>query len=298
MAEQFNRVGLLAKPSPSVRETLQTLIGYLLTSGHEVVLDQSAAELMGQPRLDCLAAEELVQQADLIITIGGDGTLLGAARLLAELQTPLLGINLGRLGFLADISPQQINHSLDRILAGDFEEEQRFMLSTEIVQQGEVKHSALALNDAVIHKWNSARMIEFETYVNGRFVDRQRSDGLIIATPTGSTAYALSGGGPLLEPDLDALLLVPICPHTLSNRPIVVGGDSLIELVISQSTDPVNVRVSCDGQDQLVIQAHDRIRIGRHPNRIRLIHPAGHDHFDILRAKLGWGEHKNPERPC
>ncbi len=300
MAEQFNRVGLLAKPSPSVRDTLQTLIGYLLTGGREVVLDETAADLMERPKLGTLPAEQLVEQCDLLITVGGDGTLLGAARLLERLQVPLLGINLGRLGFLADISPKQIGLSLDRIFAGDFEEERRFMLNTEILGNDSVKANSLALNDAVIHKWNTARMIEFETYVNGRFVDTQRSDGLIISTPTGSTAYALSGGGPLMEPDLDALLLVPICPHTLSNRPIVVGGDSCIELVISQNTDPANVRVSCDGQDQLIIEAGERIRITRHPNLIRLIHPRGHDHFDILRAKLGWGEHKSQElsRPC
>ncbi|MBF0255141.1 MAG: NAD(+) kinase [Gammaproteobacteria bacterium] len=298
MQDRFNKIGLLVKPSPRVTETLQTLIDYLLASGRRVILDQTAAELMQRPELPFQTQEELAASCDLLITVGGDGTLLGAARLLANLQIPLLGINLGRLGFLADISPQAIARSLDSIFAGEYEEEQRFLLSTEILNAGEVKASSLALNDAVIHKWNSARMIEFETYVNGRFVDTQRSDGLIIATPTGSTAYALSGGGPLLEPDLDALLLVPICPHTLSNRPIVVGGDSLIELVVSSATDPANVRVSCDGQDQLVIEANDRIRIGRHPNRIRLIHPQGHDHFDILRAKLGWGEHKSQDASC
>lgn len=296
MAEQFNSVGLLAKPSPSVRETLQTLIGYLLTSGREVVLDQTAAELMDQPRLPSQPAEALATQCDLMISIGGDGTLLSAARLLASPKIPLLGINLGRLGFLADISPCDMTRSLDRILAGDYDEEHRTLLHTEILNQGQVRTQSIALNDAVMQKWNCSRMIEFEIYINGRFVETQRSDGLIIATPTGSTAYALSGGGPLMEPGLDALLLVPICPHTLGNRPIVVGGDRQIELVVTENTDPANVRVSCDGQDQLALESGDLIRIRRHHSPIRLIHPSGHDHFDILRAKLGWGEHNSQER--
>ena len=211
--------------------------------------------------------------------------------MLADKEIPLLGVNMGRLGFLADISISNMTDGLDLILAGDYDEEKRFLLNTEIIRKEQVVAHELSFNDTVMHKWNTARLIEFETYVNGRFVDFQRSDGLIISTPTGSTAYALSGGGPLMVPDLDALLMVPICPHTLSNRPIVVGGSSIIDLIVCGRTDHENVRISCDGQDGMPIEKNDIVRISRYPKDIRLIHPSGHDHFDIMRAKLDWGEH-------
>ena len=291
MAVQFNTIGLIARPDATASDTLAILIAHLDGIGCTVKLERETALLLpGTPHV-ALDAPNLVEAVDLIITVGGDGTLLGAARLLADQEIPLLGINLGRLGFLADISLEGMTDRLDEILAGEFDEEKRFLLSTEIIRGGQSVSRHLAFNDAVIHKWNTARLIEYETYVNNRFVNLQRSDGLIVSTPTGSTAYALSGGGPLMVPDLDILLMVPICPHTLSNRPIVVGGDSVIDLIVCGRTDPRNVRVSCDGQTGLAIEQGDVVRISRHPNDIRLIHPRGHDHFDILRVKLGWSEH-------
>lgn len=292
MSDLFHTIGLLAKPVPAVTETLGRLADFLLARGHRVLLGQHTMALLPGGGLPELPPAELAAAADLLITVGGDGTLLAAARLLANHGIPLLGINLGRLGFLTDISPGEMTRRLAPMLAGDFDEEHRFLLRTEIRRHGDAVASELALNDAVIHKWNTGRLIEFETYVNGHFVDSQRSDGMIISTPTGSSAYALSGGGPLMVPGLDALLLVPICPHTLSNRPMVVGGDSVIDLVVCGATDPANVRVSCDGQPGLAIDLGDSIRIQRHPQYIRLIHPRGHDHFDVMRAKLGWGEHQ------
>jgi NAD+ kinase len=202
----------------------------------------------------------------------------------------LLGINLGRLGFLVDISPEQMLQAVDRVLAGDFEEEKRFLLSSRIQSSERQSKPALAFNDVVVHKWNSPRMVEFETYIDGHFVNAQRSDGMIISSPTGSTAYALSGGGPLLHPSLNALLLVPICPHTLSNRPIVVGGDSRIEIRIC-GVDHQHVHISCDGQNDQAIHAGENLYIEKHPQSVRLLHPQGHDHYSILRAKLGWGGH-------
>ncbi|MBU0501543.1 MAG: NAD(+) kinase [Gammaproteobacteria bacterium] len=292
MALQFNRIGLIAKPDPVVTETLATLTAFLSDLGCTLALERETASLLlPGAGYETHEAPALAASVDLLVTLGGDGTLLGAARLLAERDIPLLGVNLGRLGFLTDISPADMTERLAIILQGEFDEERRFLLRTEILHEGNVALSQLAFNDAVIHKWNTARLIEFETYVNGRFVDFQRSDGLIVSTPTGSTAYALSGGGPLMEPDLDAILMVPICPHTLSNRPIVVGGDSLIDIVVCGSTDPQSVRVSCDGQVGQVIERGDRVRISRHPRDIRLIHPKGHDHFNIMRTKLGWSEH-------
>ena len=293
MADQFNIIGLISKPDNVVADTMLALIEFLDQSGREVILERSTAELLPETGHTVLSPQELAQSVDLIITVGGDGTLLGAARLLANESIPLLGVNLGRLGFLADISPQEMNSRLETILGGDYDEEKRFLLCAEILRDGECIESGLAFNDAVVYKWNTARLIEFETYVNGHFVDFQRSDGLIVATPTGSTAYALSGGGPLMEPDLNALVMVPICPHTLSNRPIVVSGDSVLDFNVCGCTDPRNVRVSCDGQPGMIIQSGDVIRISRHPNDIRLIHPSGHDHFDIMRAKLGWGQQPN-----
>jgi NAD+ kinase len=288
MPAHFHRIGLIAKTSPVVCDTLRELIRFLGTAGHEVILEQGAAQLLGQ---DGVPGPELVVRSDLVITVGGDGTLLAAARLLAEREIPLLGINLGRLGFLADLSPQGLALRLEAILGGAFDEEHRFLLRTEILRDQQVSECHLAFNDAVIHKWNTGRLIEFESYVNGHFVDFQRSDGLIVSTPTGSTAYALSGGGPLMEPRLEAIVMVPICPHKLSNRPIVVGSGSIIDIIVCGTTDPANVRVSCDGQTGFAIQQGDTVRIRRHPGAIRLIHPQGHDHFDIMRAKLGWGEH-------
>jgi NAD+ kinase len=190
---------------------------------------------------------------------------------------------------LVDVSPDNLVHRLDQILDGEFEADRRTLLDAR--SNGIVGR---ALNDIVVHKWNSVRMIELETYIDGRFVNAQRSDGVIVATPTGSTAYALSGGGPLLHPSLDALLLVPICPHTLSNRPLVVAGDSRIELRI-RDLEPEQVRVTCDGQVDLPLDADAAIRIERSSYRIRLLHPRGHDHYGILRAKLGWGGHHNAD---
>ena len=232
----------------------------------------------------------MLDEVDLMVAMGGDGTMLAAARAIGDSGTPLLGINLGRLGFLVDISPDVMLETVDRALAGDFEQEDRFLLQARVGKSADQAQSTPAFNDVVLHKWNTPRMVEFETYIDGRFVNAQRSDGLIVSTPTGSTAYALSGGGALLHPSLNALLLVPICPHTLSNRPIVVSGDSQVEVRICGG-DHAHCRVSCDGQADLPIEAGDRLFIERHPNPVKLLHPQGHDHFKILRAKLGWSGH-------
>jgi len=193
----------------------------------------------------------------------------------------------GRLGFLTDISPDTLREELSRILDGEFVEEQRFLLAARTVRDGETVEKMDALNDVVLQKWNAARLITFETWINGTFVHRQRSDGFIIATPTGSTAYALSGGGPILHPSINALVLVPICPHTLSQRPIVVDGDARIELVLG-SGHYTNARLSSDGELMQELVPGDHIVVERKPEPIILIHPAGHDTYATLRAKLGW----------
>lgn len=293
MNSKFQSIGLLARHNdPSVCDTVLQLGSFLHTRGHSIFLERSIAAQLNNWGFGSATSDEIAQKSDLIIVVGGDGTLLHAVRCMADQDVPLLGINLGRLGFLTDISPDNMHEILTEILDGKYEEEERFLLKAEVEQDGKPGTNGTAFNDVVIHKWNVARMIEFETYVDGRFVENQRADGLIIATPTGSTAYALSGGGPLLDPALNALVMVPICPHTLSNRPIVVGGDCEIDIIICGRTDPNNVRITCDGNSSLVSSSEERIRIRKHEHTIRLIHPSGHDHFNLLRAKLGWSEHR------
>ncbi len=282
----FEHIALIAKPdaTPRLVDTLTRALAFLHRRAVRVSLSEQSAELLS--REDGLPLDTLSGQCDLAIVIGGDGTLLNSARELVDAGIPLLGINLGRLGFLVDISPELMCDMLDAIFNGDYEQEERMLLRCSVGKQT----PQLALNDVVLHKWNIARMIEFETWISGGFIDTQRSDGLIVSTPTGSTAYALSGGGPLLSPGLDAIALVPICPHTLSNRPIVVNGHSEILLRVCGKTEPEHVRVTCDGQAILSVASGEDIHIRRHHNSLRLLHPAGHDHFQILRAKLGWGE--------
>ncbi len=284
-APDFRRIALIAKPDAGeeLRATLRRAVEFLDRRGLAVCLDAHAAQALA--RDDGLSLENLGERCDLAVIVGGDGTFLNAARELGTHDIPLLGVNLGRLGFLVDISPEAMCATLGEMLDGRFEEEHRFLLSCRVGDGP----TCLALNDVVLHKWNTARMIEFQTWVNDSFIDTQRSDGLIASTPTGSTAYALSGGGPLLAPSLDAIALVPICPHTLSNRPIVVHGRSRIRLRVSGKTDPAHVRVTCDGQVTMEVAQEQEILVQRHPQPLRLLHPAGHDHFQILRTKLGWG---------
>ena len=284
-SSQFHRIALIAKPDDNaqLRPTLLAIERFLRERSLDIHYDQRAASTLQQGNGEALPT--LARNTDLAIVIGGDGTLLSSAREMVDAGIPLLGINLGRLGFLVDISPEDMLGTLGAVLDGHYEQDSRFLLRCEIGD----KEPQLALNDVVLHKWNIARMIEFETWVNGKFIDTQRSDGMIISTPTGSTAYALSGGGPLLAPSLDAIAMVPICPHTLSNRPIVVHGNSQILISVCGKTDPDHVRVTCDGQASLRIDPGEKVRVHKHPVPLRLLHPTGHDHYQILRAKLGWG---------
>ncbi len=289
MAERFKRIGIIGKYADNtVGETLRALCDYLLSQKIELLLDEATAEFWPDHGLDMAGREQLGEQCDLIIVVGGDGTFLNAARTLSAFDPALLGLNLGRLGFLTDISPDEMKERLDDILAGRYSEEERFLLHCRILRDGELINENDAFNDVVVHKWDVARMIEVDTYINGTFVNTLRSDGLIVSTPTGSTAYALSGGGPILQPCLNAVILVPICPHTMSNRPIVVDADTVIEIVV-KGQEQSHAQVSCDGQINLGLIAGDRIQIRKKEHTVRLIHPDEHDHFQILRAKLKWG---------
>jgi NAD+ kinase len=230
--------------------------------------------------------EQIGERADLAVSVGGDGTLLTAARNLVDYGIPLVGINLGRLGFLADVTIDDMHENLRGIFAGNYSVEKRFLLDGEIMQQGQETISHLAVNDIILHSHQNIRMIEFEVYSDGQLINKQRADGLIVSSPTGSTAYSLSGGGPIMHPSLNALALVPICPHTLSQRPIVLPSEQKIEIQLNQPG--AAGLLSFDGHSRAVLQCGDRIVVTRHEKNITLLHPAGYDYFHILRAKLKW----------
>lgn len=291
MDELFKKVGIIGKyGDPRVSGELQNLCTYLENKNIKIYIDNITSENIEElNHYETLNRRELGDSVDLCIVVGGDGTLLNAARSLVNYDIPLLGFNLGRLGFLTDIAPEDVEEQLDRILAGEFTEEPRGLLHTCIYRHGELINQSCAFNDVVVHKWNGARMLEYETFIDGRFINSTRSDGLIVSTPTGSTGYALSGGGPILHPCLHAILLVPICPHTMTYRPIVVYADSEIEIIV-KDCNQAEAQVTCDGQINLGLQAEDRIVISKHKHLIRLIHPKSYDYYTILRAKLHWGK--------
>ena len=285
---RFRSIGLITKTDDDghVAETLGVIHRFLLERGLDVSLDRSTDEILA---IDgTVARREIAAHCDLAIVVGGDGTLLTAARSLADADIPIVGVNLGRLGFLVDVSPDTMLDRLEQILQGTYVDEPRFLLEAEILRDDHVVQRTVALNDVVLRIKNVVRMIEFETWINGAFVNLQRADGIVIATPTGSTAYALSGGGPILHPALAALLLLPICPHTLSSRPIVVDAENEIEIRVREEVRETGQVVS-DGQANIDVAAGDRLRVRRKERPIRLLHPADYDYYHILREKLHWG---------
>ena len=289
MTPHFTHIGLIGKAEDSnVTTTLHGLIAFLELREVEILLDDSLADILPDTPHAAVDRETLATTCDLVIVVGGDGTLLNAARSLAESDIAVLGVNLGRLGFLVDVSPEDIPGQLDKILSGAFTEEQRTLLHMTVTRDGRVISESSALNDVVVHKKDVARLIDLDTWIDRHFLNSNRSDGLIISTPTGSTAYALSGGGPILHPRLDAITLVPICPHTLSNRPIVIHDDSVIEIIIHKGT--LDATVSCDGQVNQSLEADDLITVRKHDHALRLLHPQEHDYFAVLREKLRWSE--------
>jgi NAD+ kinase len=286
---KIKTIGIIVKDkSEAVATTLRTLHDFLTQKSCTILLDTMGEGLLSKdiPILDRVT---LGNQSDLAIVIGGDGTFLSAARALVDHKVPLLGINLGRLGFLVDIYPDEMLQIMEEILRGDYVDERRFLLNAQVIRDEKVINEAAAFNDVVIHVRDVARMIEFKTYINGQYVNYQRADGIVISTPTGSTAYALSGGGPLLHATLDAIVLVPICPHTLSNRPLVVNADSKIDIEIGENKH-ATAQVTFDGQSAYDVLAGDIIRITRHLNTVHLIHPANYDYYHILRYKLRWSQ--------
>lgn len=289
MTTPVKTVGVFGKyGSRAAGGEIRRLTDLLRARKLNVILEDDTATLLDSPVAARRSLGEIGQEIDVAIVIGGDGTLLNVARHLADFEVPLIGVNLGRLGFLTDIPAENMIAELSRILDGDYQAEERCLLSADIVRNEETVHAAKAFNDVIVNKGELARLIEFETYLDGSFVNSMLADGIIVATPTGSTAYALSAGGPLLHPTLGAIVLVPICPHTLSDRPIVVSSDSVVEIVMT-GTRNQRANVTFDGQVHYPLQEHDRISVRRAPKAVRLWHPTGRNHFDVLRAKLQWG---------
>ncbi|GAB3682380.1 NAD(+) kinase [Salinisphaera aquimarina] len=293
MANEFATIGILAKrDDEGVRRTLNALIADLSARDKTILVDDSHEDIDGA--VDHCPRADLGTRCDLIVVVGGDGTLLDAGRSVAATDTPLLGVNLGRLGFMVDVLPADMSATLDDVFAGRYIAESRLMLAARIQRaDGHLEKGVFgAINECVIRNQAFARVLDFDTYMNGDFISHHRADGMVVATPTGSTAYALSGGGPVLHPGLNALALVPICPHTLSDRPLIVDANHRIEVHVADSLDGSALFTS-DGQVTQALAAGDRVLIERGAHDLQLIHPPGYDYFNILRNKLQWGRGQN-----
>lgn len=285
MGLAFSRIGLTGKPGASAaKQTLQMLARHLRERGVDVRFERGVVDGVDEASMD---ASSLAGSVDLVICVGGDGTLLHAARHYALAGLPLVGVNIGRLGFLVDVSPEEALTRLDELLEGQFIEEHRLLLDMAAYVGERELGRGIAFNDVVLHKGDVSRMLDFATLVDSVGVSDHRADGLIVATPTGSTAYALSGGGPILHPALDAVVMVPICPHTLSDRPLVVPGLHRITLTTGGKTG--DALVTCDGQPGIRLPPGAHVAIRRSARSVRLLHPADYDFFAILRDKLHWG---------
>ncbi|MFB0980752.1 MAG: NAD(+) kinase [Alteromonadaceae bacterium] len=289
MSRIYNTIGLIGKPNHEGASATITALYQLLTDQHyKVLIETSVAPSINIDKLAINTLIEIGEQADLAIVVGGDGYMLGAARVLSCFDIGVIGVNRGNLGFLTDLSPDELIEPLEDILNGKSRAEQRFVIEAEVYRHGKLKSSNSAVNEAVLHAGKVASMIEFEVYIDGSFMFSQRSDGLIVSTPTGSTAYSMSAGGPILTPNLNALSLVPMFPHTLTSRPIVVDGNSEIKLVLANENYE-NLQVSCDGHVILAVMPGDEVIIRKSQYTLRLIHPLDHDYFNVLRSKLSWG---------
>jgi NAD+ kinase len=284
----FAQVALVGNDRDArVVETMQILAVHLHARGRKVFAESDSAVDFGATRVERRPTDKLAADANLVVAIGGDGTMLHAARLASPYAVPVLGVNRGRLGFLADIGSQDVRDRLDEILNGRFVQDKRAMLTATLTSARSTL-SGQALNDVVLQKWQTGRTLDFETWIDGRYVNTHRADGLVVATATGSTAYALSCGGPILYPELDALVLAPICPHTLSDRPIVVRSSAHIEIRLLERLE-TKAQVICDGVSLGELALDEKLVVGPATTSVTLLHPEDHDYFRILRSKLRWG---------
>lgn len=289
MRPKFQRVILYARQhraNQNVNETLTRLGTFLKKNRIEVCVDKDTAAHFSTD-LPCLAREEMGLKQDLIVVVGGDGSLLSAARMAVEVDVPVVGINRGRLGFLTDIAPDKFENQLTAVISGNYQEEQRFLLKTAIHDKESTYFHGKALNDVVLGRGNATYLIEFDVYVDQQLVGHFRSDGMIFSTPTGSTAYALSAGGPIMHPQLNAIVIVPMFSHSLSSRPLVVDGNALIQVVISPQNENF-LHLSCDGHESMLIKPGQQVSIEKNAQRLRLLHPMDYHYYETLRSKLGW----------
>lgn len=288
MTRLFNKIGLVARHGkPHIIESLLKLAAHLSGRGFHILLDRESCASSPIAHYPLADRDDLGKLADLVIVLGGDGTMLSVARVLAPYRVPMVGINQGRLGFMTDISLHEMLDAVDGILDGQFVPEERILLHASVIREDAEVVSALALNDVVISRGSLGSMIEFEVFVDNQFVYSQRSDGLIISTPTGSTAYSLASGGPILHPTLQAFALVPICPQSLSNRPIAVSNSCEVEFMLTRGLD---TKVHFDGQSHCDLMEMDRVIIRSYRNTLKILHPVGYNYYDMLRHKLHWGE--------
>ncbi len=286
----FKHIALIGRPGKEIADTLESVKNYLLSKNIEVSIEKNTTLMMEKNKLPHFSDHKIPDNIDLIIVVGGDGSLLNSVHLALPNNLPILGINRGRLGFLTDIAPDELD-KIGAVLLGDYISESRNLITADVIHSNNKKsHLGIALNDIVLLPGKLAQMIEFDIVIDNQFVCQQRADGLIVATPTGSTAYALSGGGPILQPQLNAMVLVPMFPHTLSARPIVVNGKSNIELLISDHNE-TSPNISCDGQERVTVEAGDKIIISHCEKSLTLIHPTSYNYFATLRGKLGWQSH-------
>ncbi|MEW5966462.1 MAG: NAD kinase [Pseudomonadota bacterium] len=288
MQTPFHTVGLVGKyDNRDMEASVRKLGEFLKTRGHAVLLACQTADHLGIADYPTRTLHELASQSDVVVVLGGDGTMLSIARELAPHGAPLIGINQGRLGFLTDITVEGMFDAIAEILSGQYVAEERILLNGQIRRGGERVFEATAFNDVVLGKGGSGRLIDLEIAINSEFVYSQRADGLVVTTPTGTTAYALSAGGPIVHPTLEAVALVPICPHTLSARPIVVSSHSRIELHLTYADD---ARVHFDGQLHFDLKSGDHVWITRASRPVTLLHPHSYSYYDTLRQKLHWGK--------
>lgn len=289
MSREFDKIGLWGRLSEAnVAEPALQICTHLKKVGVEVCAVPQPPQgdrLAGVPRVP---EDEIAGQVDLMVAIGGDGNMLRAARRVAEHDVPLLGVNRGRLGFLTDISPDRMIEALDEILAGNYVAEDRQMLEATVSRDGTAAEPMYALNDVVLQKGDSGRILEFVTCVDGSYVNTHGGDGLIVSTATGSTAYALSCGGPIIQPDVDAIVMIPICPHTLSDRPLVLKGSSRIEVKMTRGND-YRAHVACDGDELARLNDRETLHVYAAPRRVKLLHPTDYNYYELLRSKLNWG---------
>jgi len=288
MKTQFRHVALIGKyQAQGSRSALEEIAHFLGSQGCEVALEEDTARNTGLTQFPTLDVAGIGAHCDLALVVGGDGTMLGIGRLLAEYGVPVVGINQGRLGFITDIAFEDYQNTLTPMLRGEFEEDRRWMMQARVMRDGHCVFRATAMNDVVVNRGATSGMVELRVEVDGRFVANQRADGMIISSPTGSTAYALSAGGPLLHPSIAGWVLVPIAPHTLSNRPIVLSDSGEIAIEIVSSGD---ASASFDMQSLASLLQGDRIIVRRSEFQMRFLHPKGWSYFDTLRKKLHWNE--------